>query len=129
MCSPLGRLAREKVVESRRRVAKLLGTDDEDEILFTSGGTEVRSGENDKFRLFSISFTFQSNHLAMHSAIESYMTRQQQNRTNGSSSSSNGHVNGGNDVIPHVVTTNIEHPATELPLRQWEQEGRIGDFK
>ena len=29
------------------------------------------------------------------------------------------------DKIPHVITTNIEHCATELPLKQWEKDGRI----
>ena len=28
--------------------------------------------------------------------------------------------------LPHVVTTNIEHPAVDLPLRQWSEEGTIG---
>ena len=28
--------------------------------------------------------------------------------------------------LPHVVTTNIEHPAVDLPLRQWSKEGTIG---
>ena len=27
--------------------------------------------------------------------------------------------------IPHIITTNIEHCATELPLKQWETDGRI----
>ena len=28
--------------------------------------------------------------------------------------------------LPHVVTTNIEHPAVDLPLRQWRKEETIG---
>ena len=27
--------------------------------------------------------------------------------------------------IPHIITTNIEHCATELPLKQWRKEGKI----
>ena len=32
------------------------------------------------------------------------------------------------DVIPHIVTSNIEHCATELPLKQWKIDNRIGKF-
>jgi hypothetical protein len=31
-------------------------------------------------------------------------------------------------VKPHVVTTNIEHCATELPLKHWEEKGIIGEI-
>ena len=27
--------------------------------------------------------------------------------------------------VPHIITTNIEHCATELPLKAWQKEGRI----
>ena len=30
------------------------------------------------------------------------------------------------DEKPHVVTTNIEHCATELPLKEWSKENEIG---
>ena len=52
---------------------------------------------------------FQANYLAMHSAIEAFRKS--------------------NPVatIPHVITTNVEHCATELPLKKWESEGKIGD--
>ena len=30
--------------------------------------------------------------------------------------------------IPHIVTTNIEHCATELPLKHWLQQGLIGNL-
>ena len=29
------------------------------------------------------------------------------------------------DKIPHIVTTNIEHCATELPLKSWSDQGKI----
>ena len=29
------------------------------------------------------------------------------------------------EKTPHIVTTNIEHCATELPLKAWQKEGRI----
>ena len=30
------------------------------------------------------------------------------------------------DEKPHVVTTNIEHCATELPLKEWSKENEMG---
>ena len=29
------------------------------------------------------------------------------------------------DQIPHIITSNIEHCATELPLKAWQREGKI----
>ena len=29
------------------------------------------------------------------------------------------------DQIPHIITSNIEHCATELPLKAWQKEGKI----
>lgn len=50
----------------------------------------------------------------MHSAIAEYRTWA---TSNGIQSSSN---------RPHVLTTNVEHCATELPLKHWEEQGLIG---
>ena len=61
--------------------------------------------------------TLQSNHLALVSAIESYKSWQP----------ASGHVNSVSK-LPHVVTTNIEHPAIDLPLRQWKKEGTISEL-
>ena len=55
---------------------------------------------------------FQSNYLAMHSAIEEFRLW----------SKSSGKIG-----LPHVVTTNIEHCATELPLKHWMERGLIGE--
>jgi len=65
-------------------------------IIFTSGGTE-------------------SNHFALFSAIESYKSWCKKS------------ISETNPVprLPHVITTNIEHPAVDLPLRQWSKEGTI----
>ena len=30
-------------------------------------------------------------------------------------------------LLPHVVTTNIEHVAVELPLKKLEERGEIGN--
>lgn len=92
-----GRAARERVEECRKSVESMLGINGgEGNIIFTSGGTE-------------------SNHLAMFSAVESYKSWCKKS------------ISTANSVpkLPHVVTTNIEHPAVDLPLRQWSEEGTI----
>ena len=81
-----GRRAHEAVERARGQVAELLGCDD-DEVLFTSGGTEA-------------------NNLAIRGVVEARGDRR------------------------HVVTTAIEHPATERPCAWLERHGmrltRIG---
>lgn len=74
-----GRLAHEAVERARRQVAALIGCDD-DEVIFTSGGTE-------------------SNNLAIRGTLEARSERH------------------------HVVTTAIEHPATEGPCAWLERHG------
>ena len=70
-----GRRAHDAVARARGQVAALLGCDD-DEVIFTSGGTEA-------------------NNLAIRGVAEARSERR------------------------HVVTTVIEHPATERPVRGW----------
>jgi cysteine desulfurase len=81
-----GRRAHEAVARARRQVADLLGCDD-DEVIFTSGGTEA-------------------NNLAIRGVAEACAERR------------------------HVVTSVIEHPATERPCAWLERHGtrvtRIG---
>jgi cysteine desulfurase len=81
-----GRRARDAVARARSQVAALLGCDD-DEVLFTSGGTEA-------------------NNLAIRGVVEARSDR------------------------CHVVTTAIEHPATEQPCAWLQRHGmrvtRIG---
>jgi cysteine desulfurase len=81
-----GRRAHDAVARARAQVAELLGCDD-DEVVFTSGGTE-------------------SNNLAIRGVVEARNDRR------------------------HVVTTVIEHPATERPCAWLERHGirltRIG---
>jgi cysteine desulfurase len=81
-----GRRAHDGVARARGQVAGLLGCDD-DEVIFTSGGTEA-------------------NNLAIRGVVEARIERR------------------------HVVTTVIEHPATERPCAWLEQHGlrltRIG---
>ena len=57
--------------------------------------------------------SFQANYLAMHSAIVEY---RKWATSNGMASSK----------LPHIVTTTVEHCATELPLKHWEEQGLIG---
>src|SRR3990172_9492069 len=71
--------ARRAVEQARDRVARLLGCDD-DEIIFTSGGTEA-------------------NNLAIRGVAEACAGRR------------------------HIVTTAIEHPATERPCAWLERHG------
>ena len=47
----------------------------------------------------------------MHSAIESFLKWSKTEEDD--------------NAKPHMITTNVEHPATELPLKHWEQSGRI----
>jgi cysteine desulfurase len=75
-----GTRARDAVARARERVASLLDCDD-DEIVFTSGGTEA-------------------NNLAIRGVTEALAERS------------------------HVVTTVIEHPATERPCAWLEKHGR-----
>lgn len=81
-----GRRAHDAVVRARGQAAALLNCDD-DEVIFTSGGTEA-------------------NNLAIRGVVEARVDRR------------------------HVVTTAIEHPATERPCAWLEQHGtrltRIG---
>ena len=44
----------------------------------------------------------------MHSAIEAFKSTSSRER------------------IPHIITTNVEHCATELPLKNWTSKGEIG---
>jgi cysteine desulfurase len=74
-----GRRAHEAVERARRQVAGLLGCD-QDEVIFTSGGTEA-------------------NNLAIRGTLEARSERH------------------------HVVTTAIEHPATERPCAWLERHG------
>ena len=50
----------------------------------------------------------EANYTAMHWAIEAYKA-----------------CHDDQAEIPHVITSNIEHCATELPLKKWQQAGQI----
>ncbi|XP_059084698.1 selenocysteine lyase-like [Tigriopus californicus] len=63
-------------------------------------------GSNDPSQITFVSGGTEANHLAMHSSIEHF---KKANPT----------------VKPHVITSNIEHVATDLPLRKWLAQGVI----
>ena len=92
--------AREVVLEARRRVAEMIGAE-ASEVTFTSGGTE-------------------SNHLAIWSALASYRSSL---RTEVSSDCPGQVCHNSSTGLPHVVTSNIEHPAITAPLAALEREG------
>nr|ACO11398.1 Selenocysteine lyase [Caligus rogercresseyi] len=87
-----GAKVRHEILSARRSLSLMVGGPVGEDALnqaitFTSGGTE-------------------SNHLAIHSALEAI-----KKRTGGK---------------PHVVTTNVEHVAIEKPLRALEADNVIG---
>ena len=99
-----GKLASQAVNDARIKVANMLGAS-KDEITFTSGGTE-------------------SNHLAIWSALALYRSRSKikdEKCPGGSKPVCHPSSQG----LPHIVTTNVEHCAIELPLKRLEEEGVI----
>ena len=105
-----GKKAKLKVDEARIRIAKMISPnqqsiDPEREITFTSGGTEA-------------------NHLALYSAVQLYKewfsTKMEDSATPAKTDSPII-----NQSIPHILTTNIEHVAVELPLRKWQEDGLL----
>lgn len=94
----MGMRAKEAVTTSRKTIAHLLGAHD-DEILFTSGGTE-------------------SNTLALSGIINAHKNATQ-STDNASVTAST--ING----LPHVITTSIEHHAVLEPLLHWQKQKQI----
>jgi len=96
-----GRQAAQAVKTARCEVAKMIGAAPE-EITFTSGGTE-------------------SNHLAIWTAVDKYLKSEPGTVSCPPKASSKCHpVSKG---LPHIVTTNIEHCAIDLPLSKLESRG------
>ncbi len=61
-------------------------------------------------------FIFQCNHWVIHSSVrvfEEWQAKQEDGTKR-------------RKVLPRVVTTNVEHVATELPLSKLQKEGKIG---
>jgi len=96
-----GQLAAEAVKQGRREVAEMVGASVE-EITFTSGGTEA-------------------NHLAIWSALANF--RHCLVTSSHPCPPSGPVCHRITNNLPHIVTSNIEHPAVTLPLKQLEKEG------
>ena len=97
-----GQEARRCVKEARSHVARMIGAKEDQEITFTSGGTEA-------------------NHLAIWSAVASYLDTASEAASSCPSSSRPCHPE--SSSLPHIVTSNIEHPAVSGPLREMVQRG------
>ena len=103
-----GREARARVEAARAQVAEMVGAEPE-EVTFTSGGTEA-------------------NHLAIWAALELYrgsdpaavITRCPSPETRAAPAC---HPATSSRGLPHIVTSNIEHPAVTAPLAQLEARG------
>ena len=98
-----GSAAREAVTEARQRVAEMIGAE-ASEVTFTSGGTE-------------------SNHLAIWSALASYRSSLRTELSSDCPGGSGPACHNSSTGRPHVVTSNIEHPAITAPLAALEREG------
>jgi len=97
-----GQVAKEAVKQARVRVAKMIGAT-ADQITFTSGGTEA-------------------NHLAIWSALANYRACLADSAPSPCPPSGPScHLGSAN--LPHIVTSNIEHPAITKPLQALEREG------
>ncbi|MEI6042437.1 MAG: cysteine desulfurase family protein [bacterium] len=86
----------------RNRVAKALEVH-ADEIIFTSGGTE-------------------SNALAIKGVIKGYIA--EQTKADGLDSEINNDING-DIIIPHIISSTIEHPSIRELLNNLEKKGEI----
>ncbi len=91
----MGMRAKDAVIASRKTITHLLGAHDE-EILFTSGGTE-------------------SNSLALFGIIQAHKTAILDTRYSIPDTIS----------LPHVITTSIEHHAVLEPLLHWQKQKQI----
>ncbi len=91
----MGMRAKEVVTTSRKTIAHLIGAHD-DEVLFTSGGTE-------------------SNSLALFGIIQAHKSAILDTRYSISDTIS----------LPHVITTSIEHHAVLEPLLHWQKQKQI----
>ena len=102
-----GHVAKTVVEEARSKVANMIGSSP-DEVTFTSGGTEA-------------------NHLAIWTALAHYRTSLDNNSQEELSTcpqprnTSPCHPSSTN--VPHIVTSNIEHPAISAPLKMMESQG------
>ncbi|KAG8222228.1 hypothetical protein J437_LFUL001426 [Ladona fulva] len=92
-CHRYGRVAKTSIEKARKNLSKMIHGMEED-IIFTSGGTEA-------------------NNMVIYSALETY--RRWKAESEGEITISK----------PHYIATNVEHDATNLPLKHLENRGDI----
>ncbi|KAJ8418621.1 hypothetical protein AAFF_G00001200 [Aldrovandia affinis] len=95
-----GRKAKNIINRSRENVARMVGGRAED-IIFTSGGTEA-------------------NNLVFYTAIKYFWEARGAAEINGQEKS---HQNG-KSVLPHIITSNVEHDSVKLTAENLSREGK-----
>lgn len=92
-----GAKAKAIINQSRENVAKMVGGKAED-IIFTSGGTEA-------------------NNLVLHTAVEHF-------RRNCRAAEQDDRHQNGSSVLPHIITSNVEHDSVKLVAEHLQKDGR-----
>ncbi|XP_064186792.1 selenocysteine lyase isoform X2 [Anguilla rostrata] len=95
-----GRKAKAIINKSRENVAQMVGGSAED-IIFMSGGTEA-------------------NNLVFHTAVKHFWEGRGASEVNGQERS---HHNG-KSVLPHIITSNVEHDSVRLAAESLSREGK-----
>ncbi|XP_035268062.1 selenocysteine lyase isoform X2 [Anguilla anguilla] len=95
-----GRKAKAIINKSRENVARMVGGRAED-IIFMSGGTEA-------------------NNLVFHTAVKHFWEGRGASEVNGQERS---HHNG-KSVLPHIITSNVEHDSVRLAAESLSREGK-----
>lgn len=111
-----------------------------EDIIFTSGGTEVtafipllccaqkvlifeKSNSLTAAPVFHSRLTFfQANNLVLHTAVEHFR------RNCRAVEHDDGHQNGSNG-LPHIITSNVEHDSIKLVAEHLKKEGKAGRRK
>lgn len=93
-----GAKARTVINQARESVARMVGGR-ADDIIFTSGGTEA-------------------NNLVLHTAVEHFR------RSYRAAEQGEGHVNGNNSCLPHIITSNVEHDSVKLVAEHLQKNGK-----
>lgn len=134
--------------QSRENVARMVGSKAED-IIFTSGGTEVISTvralllwfwkaaavlcagksfvQNSSMMHATVGHTgiqmfFQANNLVLHTAVEHFR------RNCRPAEQGEGHQNGSSG-LPHIITSNVEHDSVKLVAEHLQKDGKAGRRK
>lgn len=121
--------------QSRENVARMVGGKAED-IIFTSGGTEVIITVSAKcpgfMKLHQLNRSvrhaavvhgklifFQANNLVLHTAVEHFW------RNCRAAEQGDRHQNGSKG-LPHIITSNVEHDSIKLVAEHLQKDGKAG---